>query len=77
VNKFLNIDLEYMGAIPYDANMQRAVMRQEPISIAAPNTAAARSVARIAGILTDTQEESPHTFGIMQLFSRVIRMKFK
>ena len=50
VNKFLNIDIEYLGAIPYDHNMQKAVMRQEPLSMTTPNSAAARSVKRIADI---------------------------
>lgn len=76
VNKFLNIDIEYLGSIPYDANMQRAVMRQEPLSMAAPNAAAARSVENIARILANKEEERSRAFGIMQLFSSVIRMKF-
>lgn len=77
VNKFLNIDIEYLGAIPYDDSMQKAVMRQEPVSIAAPNSTAARSLERIARVLADKEEESSRMFGIMQLFSGVIRMKFK
>ncbi len=76
VNKFLNIDIEYLGAIPYDDNMQKAVMRQRPLSIAAPNAASTRSVGKIARILADVEEKDSPDFGIMQLFSRVIRMKF-
>lgn len=76
VNKFLNIDIEYLGAIPYDNNMQRAVMRQEPLSMAAPNSIAAKSVERIARSLENKEEENSRVFGIMQLFSNVIRMKF-
>lgn len=76
VNKFLNIDIEYLGSVPYDANMQRAVMRQEPLSMAAPNAAAARSVENIARVLANKEEEPSRAFGIMQLFSSVIRMKF-
>lgn len=76
VNKFLNIEIEYLGAIPYDSNMSRAVIRQEPITIAAPNSAAARSVRRIAGKLEDREEKEREGFGIKQLFSSVIRMKF-
>ena len=76
VNKFLNIDIEYLGSVPYDANMQKAVMRQEPLSVAAPNALAARSVEGIARVLANKGEERARTFGIMQLFSSVIRMKF-
>lgn len=77
VNKFLNIDIEYLGAVPYDDNMQKAVMRQEPVSMTAPNSTAARAVEKIARVLADKEEVSARSFGIMQLFSGVIRMKFK
>lgn len=76
VNKFLNIDIEYLGAVPYDDNMQKAVMRQKPLSMAAPNAAAARSIEKIARLLEDQEERSPHVFGIVKLFSSVIQMKF-
>jgi flagellar biosynthesis protein FlhG len=77
VNKFLNIDMEYIGAIPYDSNMQKAVMRQEPLSMAAPNALAARSVEKMARVLMHEEDIHPPVYGIVQLFSRVIRMKFK
>ena len=76
MNKFLNIDIDYLGAVPYDNNMQRAVMRQKPLSMAEPNSAAARSVERVARILEDKEDEMPGRFGIKQLFMSVIRMKF-
>lgn len=76
VNKFLNIDIEYLGSVPYDDNMQKAVMRQKPLSMAAPNAAAARSIEKIARLLEDQEERSPHVFGIVKLFSSVIQMKF-
>lgn len=76
VNKFLNIDIEYLGSVPYDDDMQKAVMRQKPLSMVAPNAMAARSIEKIARILVDKEEEQSHLFGIVQLFSSVIRMKF-
>lgn len=76
VNKFLNIDIEYMGSVPYDPNMQKAVMRQKPLSMEVSHAAAVRSIEKIARTLTDQEEKNPHIFGIVQLFSSVIRMKF-
>lgn len=76
VNKFLNIDIEYLGSVPYDDNMQKAVMRQKPLSMASPNAAAARSIEKIARSLEDQEERSPRVFGIVKLFSSVIQMKF-
>lgn len=77
VNKFLNIEIEYMGGVPYDTNMQRAVVRQEPLSMTMPNSAAAKFIQKMAHMLEDEEKESERVFGIMQLFSNVIRMKFK
>lgn len=76
VNKFLNIDIEYLGAVPYDDNMQKAVMRQMPLSMVAPNATAARSIEKIARSLEDQEERNPRVFGIVKLFSSVIQMKF-
>ena len=74
VNKFLDIDIDYLGAIPYDVNMQRAVMHQKPLSVADPDALASQSVEKIALSLLDMEKEKP--VGIKQLFSNVIRMKF-
>ncbi|HAK57888.1 MAG TPA: MinD/ParA family protein [Lachnospiraceae bacterium] len=77
VNKFLNIDIEFLGAIPYDENMSKAILRQEPIVLSAPNSSAAKSITGIAaGIGNVNLPDSEQGFGIMRLFSSVIRMKF-
>jgi flagellar biosynthesis protein FlhG len=76
VNKFLNIEVEYLGGIPYDTNMQKAIMRQQPLSMAAPGAPAARSLAHIAARL-ENREEKEIRYGIVQLFSNVIKMKFQ
>ncbi len=77
VNKFLNIEIEYLGEIPYDRNMSKAVMRQQPIGIAVPDCAAARSVQRIANTLENREDLNlRERSGLKHLFSRVIRMKF-
>lgn len=77
VNKFLNIEIEYMGGVPYDTNMQRAVVRQEPLSMTTPNSVAAKFIQKMAHMLEDEEKDGERVFGIMQLFSNVIRMKFK
>ena len=76
VNKFLDIKIEYLGAVPYDANMSRAVIRQEPIILAAPRSMTAYSLSGIAGKLENRERRIGHRTGIMQLFSSVIQMKF-
>lgn len=76
VNKFLNIKVEYLGGIPYDSNMSKAVVRQEPVSISAPSSLAARSLEQITNKL-DNKKDGARSFGIMQLFTSVIRMRFR
>ena len=43
VNKFLNIEVEFLGEIPYDVNIPKAIMMQTPVTLAFPTTDAARS----------------------------------
>lgn len=74
--KFLDVDIEYMGAIPYDISMQKAIMRQQPLSMVEPDAMAAKSIERIAKALENVEDNEVKTVGIMQLFSNVIRMKF-
>lgn len=74
--KFLDMEVEYLGAVPYDKYMQRAVMRQDPVCISHPEARAARAVKRMAFLLEDQHMEEETQGGIAKLFSRVIRMRF-
>ena len=77
VNKFLNIDIDFLGAIPYDDNMSKAILRQVPVVLSAPESKAAKSIMEIAAKLGRTElPQEEQGFGIMRLFSSVIRMKF-
>lgn len=77
VGKFLDIEVEFLGAVPYDKNMQRAVMRQAPISISAPESNPARAVREIAGKIEHKMlDDEDERIGIVKLFSSVIRMRF-
>lgn len=76
VQRFLDIKLEYMGAVPYDTSMSKAVIRQKPVCISAPGSMAARAVWRIAERLDDRDITQGRRIGIVQLFSNVIHMKF-
>lgn len=77
VKRFLHTEIDYIGAIPYDENMSRAVMRQEPLCFRYPNSPAVKAMQEIVERL---ENRNPGTTrgagGIMQFFSKVIRMKF-
>jgi len=77
VNKFLNIKLDFLGAIPQDASLSKAVIQQKPVMIGYPNSQAARSIYELAVMLNDnTVVEQRDKKGITVLFSNLIRAKF-
>jgi len=76
VDKFLNIQPEFLGIIPQDDMISKAVMVQKPITMAYPNAPAAKALQTIAVKLCDgMQQESKK--GITGLFSDMIRTKFR
>ena len=76
VDKFLNIQPEFLGIIPQDEMISKAVMVQKPITMAYPNSPAAKAIQTIAEKLCDgTQQESKK--GITGLFSDMIRVRFR
>ncbi|MCP3951878.1 MAG: MinD/ParA family protein [Desulfobacterales bacterium] len=46
--KFLNLDLRFLGAIPYDADVSRAIREQIPFLKRTPNSEAAQAIEEIA-----------------------------
>ena len=78
VNKFLNIDVEFLGTIPYDVNMQKAVMKQAPVSIIDPNCSSARAIRKIVEkTWGEGKELEKENRGLMQLFTSMIRLRLK
>ena len=79
-DKFLNISLEYMGAIPSDTNMSKAVMKQQPLSVAYPNSQAARAIDDMARILAAPQGEAVIKSvrrGLVGIFSETLKRTLK
>ena len=76
VDKFLNIQPEFLGIIPQDDMISRAVMVQKPITLAYPNSPAAKALQTIAGKLCDEMRQESKK-GITGLFSDMIRTKFR
>lgn len=57
-DKFLNLSLEYTGAIPEDANIGKAVMKQKPVTVAYPQSGSAKAIEEVAGkILFDPEDD--------------------
>ena len=76
VDKFLNIQPEFLGIIPQDDAISKAVMVQKPITIAYPNSPAAKALQIISAKLCDGAEPESKK-GITGLFSDMIRTRFR
>lgn len=76
VQRFLDLSIEYLGAIPMDESIYKAVMQQSPVSLKFPNSKATRAYEDIARIIVSGDEGETETkWGIAQLFSSFIRKK--
>lgn len=74
--KFLDVDLEYVGSVPMDDQISMAVMRQKPVSVINPDAASARAIKRIAENLLEIESDATkERGGISQFFSNMIRNK--
>lgn len=73
VGQFLNGDLEYLGIIPKDALLEKAVCQQQPVSILYPEAKSSKAFEHLSAFLLDgvavPVEEKK---GIVQLLSRFI-----
>ena len=64
--KFLSISLDYLGYVPYDASLQRAVRQQRALLEMYPDSEAARSLMRIAEKISS--ENNKQIKGTLQFF---------
>ena len=76
--KFLNIPIEYLGAVPQDANVSKAVIQQKPVSVLYQNTNASKAITQLSDKLNDEKVEPvQEKKGMAQLFSNLIKSKHK
>ncbi len=69
--KFLGGDIQYLGMVPQDSNLEKAVRSQKIVSIVSPNSKSARAFQEIAENLLE--EKINYKWGISQLFNSFIR----
>lgn len=78
VSKFLDIKLDFLGAVIKDDCVSKAVMRQKPVIDLYPNSQFAKSVSAFADILCDSKQRKPtEKKGIAQLFTSLLRSRIK
>ena len=76
VERYLKLPVSYLGAIPQDNNLSKAVMQQMPVSLANPGTRSAKAYQRIAETLiygeTEETGEKRNIRGMAGFFSHII-----
>ena len=72
VDQFLDMKLSYLGSVPYDINVSKAIMQQKPISIVHKTAKASLAYEEIAEkLLNIKQEERKKKLGIGQVFQNL------
>ena len=74
--KFLNIDLKFLGIVPLDNNLSKAVIHQKPISILYPESPSARAYVEIANALLENREgKNTQRRGLAAAFASMFKKK--
>ena len=78
VSRFLKLKLEYLGHIPMDNTVSKAVMRQRPAICDYPSSSFSKLITSFAKQLCDTELEIVQgKKGIAQLFSNLLKSRIK
>lgn len=73
VKQFLEGNIQYLGAVPQDSALEKAVRQQKPVSIISPNAKSAEAFSSIANKIINGKEESTNTkWGIIKMFNKFI-----
>lgn len=76
VTRYLKLPVSYLGSIPQDQNLSKAVMQQMPVSLANPGARSARAYQKIAGTLMYGEPaETLQKRGMAAFFSHIISTK--
>jgi flagellar biosynthesis protein FlhG len=75
VSKFLNIQLEYLGYIPYDRRLGSAVLEQKPVILGEPNSEPALRLKAICNTLLEIPETETPKYGIAKVLLDFIKTK--
>ncbi len=74
-DRFLNVALDYLGAIPRDAAISRSVMRGEPVLTAYPRCAASLAILEAADALARIDHRDDREGALRLFWRRLLRQK--
>ncbi len=75
VTKFLGLNMNYLGYIPYDEKLPKAVMRQQPVTVAYPNALSSKAIYELAVLLSNGEGSQGRISGrgLSGLITRMFR----
>ncbi len=73
--KFLGMDLDFLGSVPFDNLLLKSVMKQRPVSLAFPNSPSSRAIQELAIILENNSSRriTAAASGLSGLFTKIIK----
>lgn len=74
VNKFLNIEIEYLGGIGEDRKLVEAVRSQSPLILSSPESRAAKDIDLIADKILGKDELSNDGMGLQGFFKKIFNI---
>lgn len=78
VKRFLDIDLDFVGHVPADPYITKAIMKQKPVSMVYPNAASSKAFSNIMQRLEDESDKVPtQKKGISGFFKSVFKVDKK
>ena len=76
VQRYLKLPMEYLGPVPNDNQLAKAVMQQTPVSLASPNSKSAQAYTAIALKLMDKEAQGlVNKRGMAAFFSHIVAGK--
>ncbi|MCI8947482.1 MAG: MinD/ParA family protein [Lachnospiraceae bacterium] len=76
VSRYLKLPIDYLGMIPYDNQLSKAVMQQMPVSLKNPSAKSAQAFEQIAGALMNKDaNENLIKRGMAAFFSHIVNGK--
>lgn len=76
VARYLKLELDYLGMVPRDSALEKAVMQQLPVSMATPSAKSSKAYEEMAMTLMNLEKESKvNKRGMAAFFSHIITSK--
>ena len=76
VARYLRMKIQYLGSVPYDAQLSSAVMQQMPVSLQSPKSKSAHAYAEIAArLLNREQNTNQERHGMAAFLAHIVSGK--